>query len=125
MNDSSFLDLIETLDDMGSFTPEKLQASLIGALQTFQTVQSLIDSGDPIQKAEGIKKAQEMRKALEAQAAKLCKSMGIDPSQLEQLAQTETFSTKTKQILESTKEALERPEPKKKLRKTNKTWITG
>jgi hypothetical protein len=121
----------------GGLTPEKLQSLIQETLKVFQLLQTKINSNDPKEKEEALGMALQLKQALEAQAENLCKSVGMNPSQLaEFVSNPENFSKDewdtlgiARKELDVLKDALDVKGNESKLlrvkKKNPKTWLAG
>lgn len=88
MNTTTLLKQLQELtENPKSVSAEKLQALTRASLEFFDQMQKQIHSKNPQEQAAAKEVLADLKNALEEQAQTLCKSLGVDPSQFNQLAE--------------------------------------
>lgn len=113
--------LKETFAHPEAFSAEKLQSLVGETMEYFQNLQQKFQSEDPKEREKAMDAALEMKEALEAQMESLCQSLGIDPSQLAQVAKEFSKTEEEKVALKAMKEQF--GDEKEKARSSKKKTV--
>lgn len=121
----------EMFEDLGGFTPDKMQALIGETMEYFTDLQARFGSEDAEVREKALNMAKEVQKGLEKQIESICKKAGFEPSELASVISAQVGAPQADLLSEAEKRfstvfgEQEAPTEVKKARKSNKIKLVG
>lgn len=95
--------LKETLGDLSSLSPEKIQGFLVETMDELMSLKGKLESKNPEDREEGLEAAKRLKECLEGQIGNITEALDMDPDQIDALAEN-MAGTEEYRLLKDAKE---------------------